>query len=374
MRIFHILKYLIIIGIIIFIFSKLGYGPTSDVSTIQTILSSLFGGSTSTDSERTRTMTDEVKKFTSECTPTKGVIARDAVGLSIVGIDDPDLLVAIADLDVPWVRVEFPWSVIARDSNGYQWDAYDRFASGLEKNNTQALAVLHYFPERIGTKNINWNVAANDYAQFVKNAVKRYKAGGDASKQFSWQQGYGIRYWEIFNEPNLPGYGWLTNKAKPGENIENYALMLARANIALRTEDPNAVIVLGGLSPDGYPYRDFLGRLYELGAGKCFDIVAFHPYGRIGKFKEVAQDLREGMIPYGDGNKPIWFNEIGTDNQKDVESTLTTAFNERAAVDGIFWFTLKNFKKIGDDFGLITYTGERRESYQTFKSLLMTLP
>ena len=371
MRIFHILKYLVIIGIIIFIVSKLGHRSTSDTPSIQTTKSP--SSSVSTSTIPTGVFANDIKKATNLCTQTKGIIARDAVGLSIVGVDDPDLLVAIADLEVPWVRVEFPWSVIARDSKLYRFDAYDRFASGLAKNNTQALAVLHYFPERIGTTNVNWNVAADDYAQFVKSIVRRYKAGGDVAKQFSWKQGYGIRYWEIFNEPNLPGYGWLTNKADPGKNIENYALMLARANTAIHAEDPNAVIVLGGLSPDGYPYRDFLDRLYALGAGKCFDVVAFHPYGRIGKFKEVAQDLRKHMAPYGDSDKPIWFNEFGTDNQKNVTNILTTSFNERSDVDGIFWFTLKNFKRIGYNFGLITYKGERRDIYQTFKSLIATL-
>lgn len=350
-------KYIVIIGIVIFIFSLLNKRPDSNISTSTTAV-----------------LADEVRKSVALCTETKGTIARDAVGLSVVGVEDPDLLVAIADLKVPWVRAEFPWSVIARDSKLYRFDVYDRFASGLAKSNTQALAVLHYFPERIGTANVDWNVAADDYAQFVKSMVRRYKAGGDATKQFSWKNNYGIRYWEIFNEPNLPGYGWLTNKEDPGKNIEHYALMLARANVAIHTEDPHGVVVLGGLSPDGYPYRDFLDRLYALGAGKCFDVVAFHPYGRVGKFKEVADDLRKHMSPHGDANKPIWFNEFGTDNQKNVASMLTTAFNERSAVDGIFWFTLKNFKRIGYDFGLITYKGERRDIYQTFRSLIMKLP
>lgn len=372
MRIVRIIKYIVIVGIVIFIFSKLGHRPVSNTSIVHTTTPPSSTVSTST--KPIDVSANDIKKVVDACMPTKGDIARDAVGLSVVGVDDPDLLVAIADLKVPWVRAEFPWSVIARDSKLYRWDAYDRFASGLEKSNTQALAVLHYFPERIGTANVHWTTAADDYAQFVKSIVRRYKAGGDAAKQFSWKNNYGIRYWEIFNEPNLPGYGWLTSKEDPGENIENYALMLARANVAIHTEDPHGVVVLGGLSPDGYPYRDFLDRLYALGAGKCFDVVAFHPYGRIGKFKEVVADLRTHMASHGDATKPIWFNEFGTDNQKNVATMLTTAFNERSATDGIFWFTLKNFKRIGYDFGLISYKGERRDIYQTFKSLMATLP
>ena len=110
----------------------------------------------------------------------------------------------------------------------------------------------------------------------------------------------------MWNEQNSRGF-W-------EDTLEGYAKLLHVSAEAIRTEDPSASVVLGGM----YSYTrvnadDFLRALYEVpGAADDFDIVASHPYaGGTGGIATQIEDLRREMELHGDELKELWITEAG---------------------------------------------------------------
>jgi hypothetical protein len=79
----------------------------------------------------------------------------------------------------------------------------------------------------------------NRWAYFVNAAVNRYKPGGTLAQQQGWNDERGVRYWEIWNEPDLDMFFTGT--------ITDYARLLKVGYLSARAADPQAQIVLGGM-------------------------------------------------------------------------------------------------------------------------------
>ena len=140
------------------------------------------------------------------------------------------------------------------------------------------------------------------YAEFLADLVHRYGPRG------SFWRGNGsadpIREWQIWNEPDLPGY-WPTQPF-----AASYVALLKAADRAITLADTHARVVLAGL-PD-YSWRD-LESIYRIpGSRSAFDVVAVHPYtvtpsGVI----TILSYVRAVMNRNGDSAKPLIADEIG---------------------------------------------------------------
>lgn len=177
------------------------------------------------------------------------------------------------------------------------------------------------------------NDAFDDYAQFLRALVARYK-----SPEFD------VHDWELGNEPDVDPrlvpstspFGCWGDIEDPYYGGRRYGEMLKVVAPAIRAEDPSARIWIGGLllnSPGinepgkGTPGLFFKGIL-EAGAAPYFDIVAYHAYPTyIDKYHDYdlnaawwtdwggntlgkAAYLRRIMAQYG-VDKPLFLNETG---------------------------------------------------------------
>jgi len=98
----------------------------------------------------------------------------------------------------------------------------------------------------------------------------------------------------------------------------NYYDILLNAHQVLRSVDPNARIVFGGLTNfvDRHPHDalDFLAQVTNMPNGKClYDAVAIHPYSKkvqsaVDKVKETRDRLDNGL---GLKDVDIWITEVG---------------------------------------------------------------
>ena len=291
-----------------------------------------------------------LKLEVSKCSLTqKNTIDSNIFGINILDFSNESVSL-IKDLHVKWVRIPLNRRVIERSKGTYDWSGYDIFISEMQKSNVKVLAILNDSPDWIS----NWNDEYDDYDKFAQEAVRRYAP-------------YGVHYWEIFNEPNLPCCGWINTNVKPEDFTGNYALMLARSNREIHQIDKEAVISMGGLSTDGMAPQAFLEKMYSYGLKNCFDIFSYHPYGKAGQFKETAEEYRKIMSKYGDENKPIWFNELGTTDEPQ-NIILQKAFDERREVQAVFWFSLVDLDKIKDLYGLVDYGSyTKKPVYDIFK-------
>jgi hypothetical protein len=143
-----------------------------------------------------------------------------------------------------------------------------------------------------------------DFADFVRRATAHFDA-------------MGVRQYEIWNEPNLQRF-WPS-----GVSAAEFAAFQRAGADAVRSVDPDATVVLGGLSKSDY---DYLDALYEAGARGSFDVVAVHPYlgsnapglcwrrpdGRRAIDALCAlEEVRATMVAHGDGDRPVWATEFG---------------------------------------------------------------
>ena len=140
------------------------------------------------------------------------------------------------------------------------------------------------------------------YAEFLADLVHRYGPRGSF-----WRGNASadpVREWQIWNEPNLPGY-WPTQPF-----AASYVALLKAADRAIKLADPHARVVLAGLP--NYSWSD-LQSIYRIpGSRSAFDVVAAHPYtvtpsGVI----RILSYVRAVMNRNGDRAKPLIADEIG---------------------------------------------------------------
>ena len=146
-----------------------------------------------------------------------------------------------------------------------------------------------------------------DFVNFAAAAAERYKGR--------------ITTWQVWNEPNIyPEWG------EQAVSPEAYTELLCRTYDALKAVDPNITVLSGALSPTvaltGRDLSDliFLQRMYDAGAGACFDALAVQGYGffsgptdrRLRPFTlnfSRPQYLRDAMVANGDAAKSVWITE-----------------------------------------------------------------
>ena len=205
------------------------------------------------------------------------------------------------------------WSEFRQESS---WSKYDVIVESARAEGLEIMARLER-PPRWATQ--DWepeNPASQKppddlerFGDFVEAVVSRYK--GD------------IRYFQIWNEPNLWGE-WGESDPDAAEYVE----MLRIAHDRAKGANPEAVIVVAGLAPttERGPRNIsdilYLQRMYFLGAKDYFDIASTMSYGlltgpndiRIGeRWTNFPRAIlwRDVMEAFGDSNKPIWASEYG---------------------------------------------------------------
>lgn len=123
-------------------------------------------------------------------------------------------------------------------------------------------------------------------AAFAGKLAARYAPGGTLAIREGWQQRYGVRAWELDNEPN----GYLTCWKNQGAD---YAEFVTKAAAAIRQVDTQAVIIgpaanigsqslawiestLDAQALRGSPEFRRHGQAYSI--GPILDVVSFHSY------------------------------------------------------------------------------------------------
>jgi hypothetical protein len=234
----------------------------------------------------------------------------------------------IREAGFKFIRQEFPWEDIEIHGKGdfedrrnmeamgvvSSWAKYDNIVELAEESGLEIMARLSNPPawsraltDTIGAQAPPDNVA--DYGDFVTAVVERYSGR--------------ITYFQVWNEPNIyPEWG------EQVVDPEAYTALLCHAYERIKAANPEAVVVAGAMAPtvamDGRNMNDliFLQRMYNAGAGGCFDILSAQGYGLWSgatdqRLRPTAINfphhmlLRDLMVRNGDAHKPIWLSEMG---------------------------------------------------------------
>jgi polysaccharide biosynthesis protein PslG len=211
--------------------------------------------------------------------------------------------------------------------------------------------------------------AAAGWSAFVRAAAERYGPGGSFWLEHPTLPQRPIRTWQIWNEEN---FKYFVTKPNPAE----YGKLVKISSAAIRSVDPGAQIVLGGLfarpgearfkvkPPQAYFATDFLDRMYKTTPGikSRFDGIALHPY--TSTYRELApeiEEFREVLTRHHDSGKGLWITELGWSSEppsltdsfakgpKGQVTQLKGAFNVLAhnqlkwRLKRIYWFAIDDY-------------------------------
>jgi hypothetical protein len=115
-----------------------------------------------------------------------------------------------------------------------------------------------------------------------------------------------IRYWELWNEPNL-AESW-------AGDVQTLSQMAQRAYSIIKSIDPNAIVLTPAATAATNNIGSWLNQYFSAGGGNSADIVAFHGYlpGAVRapeQLKGVLDSINAVMAASGQSNKPIWDTE-----------------------------------------------------------------
>ena len=278
--------------------------------------------------------------------------------------EQPAMITLMREAGIRWGREEISWDRVQFERGGsYRWGGdehgmynYDQAIELQRKAGINVLGLLAYNPAWFKSKNPLLDEWLSDWGDYVYNVVARY--GRERGQ---------IRYWEVWNEPNLRPFGYEHGLY----TVNDFVRVLDVAHAAIKSADPDAVIVLGGVADiwglppttEDYDSFDYLRMIHAAGGWNTFDIIGWHPYRpgppeavlhRRGPNLSFTDALRtmEGLLAEL-GPKPVWITELGWSaftgifgvTETDQAALLQRMYVQALAhpmVEKVFWYDLRN--------------------------------
>ena len=244
------------------------------------------------------------------------------------------------------VRIAIAWGGVQPEKGGpLNWSGVDALVGGAASAGIDVLPFVTGTPSWAvhnvavpgsggsvrAPKNLPAKGAAGAaWSSFLQLAVARYGPNGSFWAENPAVPKRPIRTWQIWNEEN---FKYFVVRPNPAE----YGKLVKLSYTAIKSADPGAQVVLGGMfgRPKGgrskakpkqsYFATDFLEQMYERTPGirGKFNGVALHPYSY--HFQELAleiEELRTVMAENHDAAKGLWITELGWSSQHPTPSNL----------------------------------------------------
>jgi hypothetical protein len=220
------------------------------------------------------------------------------------------------------------WATIdqtAADDNN--WGEYDALVAAAARNGITVLPFVFSTPPWVanGLDHYGCEVPAcglyapagpaalAQWQRFLREAVQRYGPNGAFWAEHPQLPVTPVTTWQLWNEQNSFSF------YEPKINARAYATLLRTGSEAIRSVDPNAKILLGGMfgTPGGvkkpkYFAWTFLRKLYKVpGIEAHFDGIGVHPYAaRMVRVIEQTKLMHKETVRAGDPTE-MWVTEVG---------------------------------------------------------------
>jgi putative glycosyl hydrolase len=292
------------------------------------------------------------------------------------------------------------WRGVQPSRGSFNWGATDLLVGTLASHGIRPVPFVWGSPSWVGSGALNQaptgTADKQAWRDFLKAAVARYGPGGSYWGA-PYHQKYGssatplpVQSWQIWNEPNLKRF-WA-----PSPSSQQYARLVEISHDAIKSQDPQARIVLAGLFSDGdVKAGDFLRNLYQIpGTKGDFDAAALHPYGcNRDQTRQRIVNFRAVMTNHADGGTPLWLTEFAwgsgppdrfcknkglAGQQQLLSNSFKMILNNRRAwnVQRLFWFLWRD-PAAGSQYarscsicgtaGLLRYDRSPKPAYGTFR-------
>ncbi|MCL4459811.1 MAG: glycoside hydrolase family 44 protein [Chloroflexi bacterium] len=272
-----------------------------------------------------------------------GTTSAAPFGIEIEDFTNAAAVQLASEAQAKWTRIHLLWADVEPERGHYDWAETDDVLGRVTAYGFTPVVVIRNTPHWAGPTLAGPIDDYDGFKDFLSALVQRYK---DAP--------YRVKYWQLYNEPDI-------SEAFPGGVIggwglipDKYTEMLRLAYGTIKSVDPEAKVLIGGLLHDNSSWS-FLDKVLDAGGGQYFDILCFHYYdehnddGRWG-YKGLAgkaEDLQRRMESRG-LHKPMMATEIGRRTWDDQDRFAEQAnFVVRGYVQGmalglqaIIWYSL----------------------------------
>lgn len=263
----------------------------------------------------------------------------------------------VKTLGMGWVKFQMAWKDVEILPGDYDWALWDDVIGTCSAERIQVMLTVTKAPDWARPPDDDKSVEGlptdpTAYAAFVTQVASRYQGQVQAI--------------EVWAEQNL----WYAVGGQGRINVTNYVQLLRVAHQAIKTVDPNIMIISGGLTPAAnvgalaMDDMDYLGEMYARGARSYFDAVGAHPAGYLcpaladwrtvtpeeatadpdhGTFTNrhhswcflgTMEGYRNVMVAHGDSAKKIIPTEFGwavtTNPQPGYEYARSNTYEEQA--------------------------------------------
>jgi hypothetical protein len=222
----------------------------------------------------------------------------------------------VREMGASWIVDLFPWAYVQpRSRYGFDWAGSDMVDEHATRQGLIVVARLDIVPQWARPRDSSDRYLDaqhyDDYADYVVAFIERYRP-------------YGLRHVLIWNEPNL-AFEWGRRRPDPVA----YAALLKVVYPQVKAAVPDAIVIAGALSPQPEPGAndnrmndlEYMAALYAAGAAPYFDMWSAHTYGyrsppdvppdtTLVNFRRIEL-LRDALVRFGDGAKPIIITEGG---------------------------------------------------------------
>ncbi len=265
------------------------------------------------------------------------------------------LLDRLQEAGIGWVRIDFLWTWIQPAPNVWDWTVYDALVAAAQVRGIEIYASIGETPDWATSGVPRFGVPDDPavWADFCGRAASRYRGK--------------IRYWGLWNEPNLPKF-WT------GSRQQYIDVILKRGADAIHAADPAAQVGgpdLAHLTAGNADWYDWLRDVIRQAGGRL-DFVTHHVYDESGPadvtdrldgstvfgnrpdfWDVVNPSLREVLKEAGWSGRPVWLTETGWESARVGEGSQAshvhglldawfTGRPNRGWINKIFFYELKD--------------------------------
>jgi len=209
----------------------------------------------------------------------------DGLGVNIHFTDPrPGEIEMLAAAGFRWVRMDFAWAGTEREPGKYDFSAYDRLLTALDKHQLRAVLILDY-------SNPHYDHGLSPASDEGRRAMAHWAAA--AVRHF---RGRGV-LWEMYNEPNI--FFW-----RPKPDVDQYCRLALEVGRAIAAAEPGEIYV--GPATSTIDFK-FLEKCFQAGLLKYWSAVTVHPYRQEGPEAAAGEyaRLRELIDRYAPKSKHI---------------------------------------------------------------------
>ncbi len=264
---------------------------------------------------------------------------------------DPALLVQnVISLNVQWAKIELDWRSLEPAPQQYDFSALDTVIFGLSDARIKLLVTLDNTPAWARSAQLE-DGPPDDFTVFGRFA-------GTLAARYVGR----ITAYQVWNEPNLRRE-WFSDihSISPA----SYADLFSQAQSAIRSADPNALIITAGLAPTGFNDgvnalndRLYLQALYDIGVAEAADGVAVHALGFANPPDSRCCQATEGVLTHFE-SRSFYFYDTLEDYHAIAQAN---ADNRPLWVTRFGWGTAEGSPTPSNDFVYVTYTSQLEQA------------